>query len=57
MWLPVMIIPVIVLIWRRSLQPLYQLLSALWQDWTLLSFAFYGTLAAQEATVPKTHNT
>ena len=43
-WVPVVIIPVIVLIWRRSLQPLYQLLSALWQDWTLLSFAFYGTL-------------
>lgn len=43
-WLAVLAVPAIVLLWRRSLQPLYELLNSLWRDWTLLSFAFYGAL-------------
>ena len=43
-WLPVLTVIAIGLLWRRSLQPVYSLFHSIWQDWTLLSFAIYGTL-------------
>lgn len=44
LWIPVLAIPVIGLLLSRSLHPIYQLISSVWQDWTLVSFAFYSIL-------------
>lgn len=40
-WLPLLGVVVLALLLRRSIQPLRTLLSGLWQEWTLLSFAAY----------------
>jgi len=44
LWILVLAIPVIGLLWARRTEPVFQLFSSLWQDWTLISFAFYGLL-------------
>ena len=44
LWITVLVIPVIGLLWARRLTPLYQLFNAIRQDWTLVSFVFYGLL-------------
>jgi hypothetical protein len=43
-WILLLIVSVISLALTRSTQPLRQLVSKVWRDWTLLSFAYYGTL-------------
>ena len=43
-WIPLAIVVVIALAWTRSLRPLGALIGGVWQDWTRLSFAFYGLL-------------
>ena len=40
-WLPPVAVVLIALLARRSIQPLRNLVSGLWQDWTLLAFAVY----------------
>jgi hypothetical protein len=43
-WGPLVGVALVGLLWTRSLQPVYVLLKAIRQDWTLLSFTFYGAL-------------
>jgi hypothetical protein len=40
-WLPLLVVFVIVLLLRRSWQPLRAMLVGLWKDWTLLSLSIY----------------
>jgi len=43
-WIPLGIVVLVGLLWTRNLRPLISLVQSIWKDWTLLSFAFYGTL-------------
>lgn len=43
-WLPLASVMLAGFLWSRTWEPLRRLLSSLWQDWTQLSFAFYGAL-------------
>jgi len=43
-WAPIIAIAFIGTFWTRGLTPVYALLKLVWKDWTLLSFAFYGSL-------------
>ncbi|MGD8403999.1 MAG: hypothetical protein PVJ21_10080 [Anaerolineales bacterium] len=43
-WTPVIAIAIFGTLWARSLKPVYSLITSVWKDWTLLSFAFYGAL-------------
>jgi len=43
-WIPIGLVVVVVFLMIRTLRPVRQLASAVWHDWTLLSFTFYGTL-------------
>jgi len=40
-WLPLLGVVAVALLVRRSIQPLRNLLTGLWQDWTMLAFAIY----------------
>ena len=40
-WLPLLGVVAVALLVRRSFQPLRNLLTGLWQDWTMLAFAIY----------------
>ncbi|MEJ2039659.1 MAG: hypothetical protein P8X55_12115 [Desulfosarcinaceae bacterium] len=44
LWILVLAIPVIGLLWAGRIEPISQLFNSVWQDWTLISFAFYGLL-------------
>lgn len=43
-WTPLLGVAIVGLLWTRDLEPLMRLPVRLWQDWSLLSFAFYGAL-------------
>jgi hypothetical protein len=43
-WIPLWAVVALGLLWTRSLQPMVRLLRVIWEDWTLLSFTFYGAL-------------
>ena len=43
-WLPLLITMLIVLVSRRSWQPLRQFFQNIWADWTLYTFLFYSTM-------------
>jgi hypothetical protein len=43
-WVPVLLAICGGLVWTRSLKPLRELASGVWNDWTRLSFALYGWL-------------
>jgi len=43
-WTPVAAVALIGTLWARGLKPVSSLFKSIWKDWTLLSFAFYGTL-------------
>jgi hypothetical protein len=43
-WLLPIIVAVAAALATRSLHPFRQFLERIWQDWTLVTFAFYGTL-------------
>jgi hypothetical protein len=43
-WIPFLVIAVIALLLTRSMRPLLQLVTRVWQDWTRLSFGLYGIM-------------
>ncbi len=43
-WMPLAGVVLVGSLWARNLRPLSALLNAIWRDWTLLSFSFYGAL-------------
>ncbi len=55
-WLPLLGVVVLALLLRRSIQPLRTLLSGLWQEWTLLSFAVYILYAHVFMLYDENHN-
>lgn len=44
-WYPLVITIAIAILWTRSLRPIRQMVSGIWQDWTLLSLAIYAFVA------------
>jgi hypothetical protein len=43
-WIPFSVMAVIALLFTRSIRPLLQLVTRVWQDWTRLSFGLYGIM-------------
>jgi hypothetical protein len=43
-WIPVAGVAVIGTLWARGYDPVLKMVKAIWKDWTLLSFTFYGAL-------------
>jgi hypothetical protein len=43
-WIPFLVMAVIALLLTRSMRPLLQLVTRVWQDWTRLSFGLYGIM-------------
>lgn len=41
-WIPLLVVAVIALLLTRSVRPLRQLVTGVWQDWTRLSFVLYA---------------
>lgn len=44
-WVPLFAVAVVALLWTRSLSPLRRLVTSIWHDWTLASFALYSMMA------------
>ena len=55
-WSPFLLTIGIALLWTRSLHPLRQLVSSIWQDWTLLSLAIYAFVAFASLIYDENHH-
>jgi hypothetical protein len=55
-WYPLLITIAIVILWTRSFRPIRQMVTGIWQDWTLLSLAIYAFVAFASLIYDENHH-
>jgi hypothetical protein len=55
-WVPLAAVVVVVVLWTRSLRPLWHLVVGFWQDWTRVSLGGYILLASLILVADENHN-